>query len=669
MNRFAGLLRRKDKRLAEALDASLRETAFDNRYALHPRRLSELAQEIGGILIRFLEGSSAADPQELGRKLAHEGIGERTIAVLGTDFRRFVREELARNRQTRDAALIALDAFVESLLTGFMTAREEQILADQEQLRRALSRALESQSQELRVKNHAIDTSINGIILASLDGKVTWVNASFLEMWGYPSTRDAIGVRFGDLWIGEDAHRIVQLLPRTHGWRGELAARRANGSVFSVELSASLVKDESGGAIGLMCSVVDVTERKRLQSQILQTQKMDALGQLAGGIAHDFNNLLTAISGYLQLLLFNAPRDTQLYRDLMQIKAAVDRGSGLTQQLRFFTRQAAGARKIISLNDVARETYEIFHHTFPPEITIEPRLAPDLWTVEADPNQMSQVLVNLCVNARDAMLQGGNRTPGGTLTIETRNVELSEEQAARYLNARPGRCVVLRVSDTGVGIAAEALEKLFIPFFTTKGDRSGTGLGLAVVYGIVTSHRGFIDVRSAEGNGSTFEIFLPVTDRPVEQEQGEVDVPTLAPGRGKILVVDDEVQVREVISRALHACGYTVLTAANGHDALERLSQDRDVELVILDMVMPGMAGRECLERIRIEAPQTRVIIATGFTADGSALELLKEGALEILEKPIDLKALVQKVQKLLPAAGAEACDEGGLPSGHDGRT
>jgi two-component system cell cycle sensor histidine kinase/response regulator CckA len=648
MNSFADLLRRKDKQLADALDASLRETAFENRYSLHPRRLSELARELGKILLQFLENDSSADPLGLGQQLAREGIGERTIALLGTTFRRFVGDGLEHNRKSLAAALPAVDAFIESLLTGFMKAREAQILTDQEQLRRALSSALESKSQELLVKNHAIDTSINGIILADLDGNVTWVNSSFLQMWGYASTKEAIGVRFGDLWIGEDAHRIVQLLPRTRGWRGELAARRKNGSVFSIELSASLVRNGGGGAIGLMSSVVDITERKRLQSQILQAQKMDALGQLAGGIAHDFNNLLTAISGYLQLLLFNAPRDTRLYQDLMQIKAAVDRGTGLTQQLRFFTRQAAGTRRIITLNEVARETYEIFHRTFPPEITIELALAPTLWTVEADPNQMSQVLVNLCVNARDAMLPGDKSMAGGTLTIETRNVELSQEQADRYLNSRPGKYVVLRVSDTGVGIAPELLEKLFIPFVTTKGERSGTGLGLAVVYGIVASHRGFIDVQSAVGKGSTFEVFLPVTDRAVEREQEEVVLPTLVRGQGKILVVDDEMQVREVVSRVLNACGYTVLTSSNGQDALLQFTKDRDIDLVILDMVMPGMGGRECLERLRTEDPGIKVMIATGFTADGSALELLKEGAREILEKPLDLKILMQKVQKLL---------------------
>jgi PAS domain S-box-containing protein len=654
MSKSAHLLRQKEKKLADALDSNLRETAFENRYSLHPRRLVELGQELGKFFLQFIENDATADPFGLGQKLAREGLGENTILLLGTQFRRFIGGELDRDPESLAATLDAADAFTKALLAGFMKAREAQILTDQEQLRRALSTALESQSQELLVKNHAINTSINGIILADLDGKMTWVNSSFLQMWGYASANEALGVHIGDIWVGEKARGIVQLLPRTGGWRGELVARRKDGSEFSVELSASLVRNEEGGAIGLMSSVVDITERKRLQAQILQVQKMDALGELAGGIAHDFNNLLTAISGYLQLLLLNAPRDTKMYQDLMQIKAAVDRGTGLTQQLRFFTRQASGTRLNISLNEVTRETYEIFHRTFPPEIAVELALSPSLWTVEADPNQMSQVLVNLCVNARDAMMQRNNRIAGGTLTIETTNVELSEEQAGRYLNARPGRYIVLRVRDTGIGMPPELLEKLFIPFVTTKGERSGTGLGLAVVYGIVASHRGFIDVHSTVGKGSTFEIFLPVTDRRVEGQQEQVVVPTLARGRGKILVVDDELQVREVICRVLQACGYAVISATNGRDALSRFSQGGDFDLVILDMVMPDMGGRECLARLLMADADIKVMVVTGFTVDDSALELLKEGALEILEKPFDLKILTEKVQKLL--GGGSAC-------------
>jgi two-component system cell cycle sensor histidine kinase/response regulator CckA len=647
-------LKAKELALADDLNALLRDNAFENRYAMHPRRLAALGSELASFFLRCMADPTTADAFALGQDLARTGLGERTIILLSVQLQHFCRTELRRNSKALEEITERLDSTVIALLCGFMKFRETQILTDQEQLRRALATALESQSQELLVKNHAINTSINGIILADLDGKVTWVNASFLQMWGFASANEALGLEIGGLWVGEDARKVVRLLPRTGGWRGELTAQRKDGSAFSIEVSASLVKNEEGGAIGMMSSVIDITERKRLQAQIIQAQKMEALGQLAGGITHDFNNLLTAISGYMQLLLLNAPRDTQMHEDLLQIKAAVDRGSGLTQQLRFFTRQATGTRQIISLNEVAKETYGIFHRTFPMEISVELALAPSLWTIEADPNQMSQVLVNLCVNARDAMTQADGRAAGGTLRIETANVTLSEEQASRYVNTWPGRYIMLKVSDTGTGMPPELLEKLFIPFITTKGPKSGTGLGLAVVYGIVSNHRGFIDVHSTVGRGSTFEVFLPVTERETVLTEQPPATASLARGSGKILVVDDETQVREVMCRALSSCGYTALSAANGRDALALCLQHTDFDLVILDMVMPDMGGRECLARLREGNPELKVIIVTGFTADGSALELLKEGARDILEKPLDLTLLTEKVQKLL--GGSQSC-------------
>ncbi len=646
-------LRVRESALAGALQTLLRDNAYENRYAMHPRRLAELGVELARFFIHSIVEPGSADAFAFGRELARTGLGEKTLVLLTQLLPRFCRTELPGSPPDVEPVLSTIDALSLALLSGFMKFRESQILSDQEQLRRALATALESKSQELLVKNHAINTSINGIILSDLEGKVTWVNSSFLQMWGYATAADPLGLDIGGLWVGEDARGILQLLSRTGGWRGELTARRRDGSSFSIEVSSSLVRNEEGGAIGLMSSVIDITERKRLQSQIIQAQKMEALGQLAGGITHDFNNLLTAISGYLQLLLLSAPHDAQMQKDLQQIKTAVDRGSGLTQQLRFFTRQAAGARQIISLNEVANETYGIFHRTFPPEISVELALAPTLWTVEADPNQMSQVMVNLCVNARDAMTQG-EHAAGGTLRIETANVALSRDQAERYVNAVEGRYVVLRVIDTGVGMPPELLEKLFVPFITTKGPKSGTGLGLAVVYGIVASHHGFIDVRSVVGKGSTFEVFLPVADREASRVAKEAPGPVFTAGSGKILVVDDEAQVREVMCRTFTACGYTAVPAGNGREALELCRQHGDFDLVILDMVMPDMGGRECLAGLRKLRPDLAVIVVTGYTADGSALELLKEGAREILEKPIDLMALTKTVQKHL--RGAPAC-------------
>jgi PAS domain S-box-containing protein len=653
MNGASKLLRSKEQELTRRLDTCLRQTAFENRYFLHPRRLPALGKELTDFFLSFFDKDSAADPSFRGRQLANEGVGEKTILSLVSTFKSFCREVLdgqAVDPAEAARALGACDQASDLLVFGYMKGREELLLKDQEQLRRALSAALDSQSQELLVKNHAIDTSINGIILADMDGTVKWVNSSFLSLWGLTATHEAVGRNVTEFWSGPDARRILEDLPRTGGWRGEFEADRKGGGGFSVEVSASLIRNEEGSTLGVMTSFMDITERKRLQAQVLQAQKMDALGQLAGGITHDFNNLLTAVSGYLQLLLIDAPHDTQMHQDLMQIKAAVDRGTGLTRQLRLFTRQASGNRQSVSLNDVARETWEIFKRTFPPEITVQLDLAPSLWTIEADPNQISQVLVNLCVNARDAMTDTNSESAGGTLTVETANVETTDERIGRYMTAQPGRYVLLRVRDTGVGMASELLDRLFIPFVTTKSARSGTGLGLAVVYGIVAGHHGFIDVQSVVGKGTVFEILFPMAVQQKTARHEETAVPPLARGHGRILIVDDEQQVREIMSRVLESCGYEVLSAEDGRDALARFENGVGIDLVILDMMMPGMGGRECLAHLRQKNPGVRVLVTTGYTSDGSAQELLHEGALGIVEKPLDLKGFAEKVQKIVGA-------------------
>jgi two-component system cell cycle sensor histidine kinase/response regulator CckA len=637
--------------LVAALSSALTSTAFDNRYPLHPRRFAQLGQEIAADFLRFLSTQDARSPFAAGRNLAHVGLGEKTLLVLTSCIRRFSHAAMGTD-PAGAAALDLVESYAAGVVEGFIKVREEQILSAQEQLRRALSHALESQGLELRIKNHAINTALDGIMLADLEGRVTYANSSFLSLWGFTSADQVLGARISDFWTGEEAKSILEAHTRTGGWRGELVVRRRDGRSLSVELSASLIRNEQGQATGIMTSFMDITERKRLQTQILQAQKMDALGLLAGGIAHDFNNLLTAISANLQLLLLDAPKETEMYHDLMQIMSTVERGTALTRQLRFFTRQATGTRHIISLNDVVKETWEIFKHTFPPEITIQLSLDPSPWTIEADPNQMSQVLVNLCMNARDAMTDAPAQPAGSTITIETANIELRDDDVGRHVGARPGRYVRLTVRDTGVGMSPELLERMFIPFVTTKGARSGTGLGLAVVYGIVANHQGFTDVQSEVGKGSTFEIFLPMTERQ-EEAAGETPVedlpaPALVRGQGRILVVDDEPQVREVISRVLASCGYTVITAEEGREALERFGDGSGIDLVVLDMVMPGMGGRECLARLRQANAAVRVVIATGYTSDGSAQELLGEGALAIVEKPLDISSFAGLVQTIL---------------------
>jgi PAS domain S-box-containing protein len=382
-------------------------------------------------------------------------------------------------------------------------------------------------------------------------------------------------------------------------------------------------------------------ELKRTQAQLLQAQKMEAIGQLAGGIAHDFNNLLTSIGGFAELLLWKAPEGSQQHRDLHQIKIAAERATALTRQLRLFTRQEQGEHRPVQLNSVVEEARDLLGHSIPKGITIKTYLEPELWTVEADPSQISQVLMNLCLNARDAM------PDGGTLTLETRNVTLDEEQAQVILAARPGRYVHLSVSDTGCGMSPEVEARLFEPFFTTKEAGKGTGLGLAVVYGIVKGHNGFINVRSDIGRGSTFHIYLPPIELAVEEREVEgLEPPT---GTETILLVDNEEAVRELGQRVLKHCGYTVLTVENGVQALELYQAHQgEIALVVLDAAMPEMGGRQCLRRLRDLDPQVKVLISTGYPANSLAQKLVAEGALGVVEKPFLLQDFAVAVREVL---------------------
>jgi PAS domain S-box-containing protein len=418
--------------------------------------------------------------------------------------------------------------------------------------------------------------------------------------------------------------------------RQELEIITKNGHKKWIDGRLELIEYE--GKRAALISVMDITERKQLEAQLLQLQKMEAIGQLAAGIAHDFNNLLTPMGGFADLLLGRIPEGSKEREYLHQIKVAAERAADLTNQLRIFTRQARGERHPVQLNNVVEETRHLLERSIPKEITIELDLESELWAVQAAPSQISQVLVNLCINARDAMPEGG------TLTLETRNVTLDEEYARTVLEARPGRYVRLSVSDTGCGMSPEVQARLFEPFFTTKGMGEGAGLGLAMVYGIVKGHEGFVQVYSEEGQGSTFQVYLPAIEVAVEEGEAErLEWPT---GIETILVVDDEDGVRKLGQAVLEPCGYTVLLAEDGVQALEVYQGHRgEIALVVLDVIMPRMSGLECLRRLREMDPQVKVLISTGYTAKGVAQELVAEGALGVVEKPFRIQDFATAVR------------------------
>jgi signal transduction histidine kinase/ActR/RegA family two-component response regulator len=425
---------------------------------------------------------------------------------------------------------------------------------------------------------------------------------------------------------------------------------------FEVELvtKTGVVKDVilSGVVDGdtLSGMVMDITERRRsekekdrMQAQLLHAQKMEAVGTLAGGIAHDFNNMLQAVLGYGQLLLFGKEKDEPGYKDIQEIVSAAGRGRELTRQLLTFSSKVESKRQPLNLNHQVEQVRKLLERTIPKMIAIEIHLADDLETIDADPAQMEQVLMNLAVNAKDAMPEGGR------LVIETTNTTLDDDYCKAHLEARTGDYVLLTVSDTGHGMDRKTQARIFEPFFTTKGPGKGTGLGLAMVYGIVKSHDGYIMCYSELGEGTTFKIYLPVIERRGETAEPKEAEVSPRGGTETILLVDDELAIRKLGERVLRSAGYTVVAAPDGESALELYRKEHEhIDLVMLDLIMPGMGGKRCLEELVIVNPHVKVIIATGYSANGHTKTALEAGARGCISKPYDARQMLKEVRDVL---------------------
>jgi two-component system cell cycle sensor histidine kinase/response regulator CckA len=653
---FLEFLEKSKAELIARIQTAFVSLAFENRFTMHPRRLKELGAEEYEQFLVYLESGDVAQGVSQGRKRAEEGLGQHLVMEFGGLLRSFLlthsEGELPRHLPL---ALNSVDAYINAYLNGYIEIREKKILEDQEQLRVALSTALERHRRELFIKNHAIHTSINGIMLADLEGRITYVNPAFLDMWKIEDEAGVVGTSCSAFMGNINNEDIIIILMEQGGWQGEIVSRRLDDSAFDLSVSASIIRDENSQPVGIMAFFIDVTERHRLETQFRQAQKMEALGQLAGGIVHDFNNLLTAISGYAQLELMDLPQESPAYQDFLQIKTATDRGKDLTQELRIFTRQASSDRESLNLNSVLEETYKILKRTFPPEVKIEINAEPELQSIKANPSQMSQMLMNLCVNARDAIMTKNDgslsegRQTGGLLELSTTNVEMNSRLASRFLNVRPGKYICLSIRDSGTGISSQVMDRLFEPFFTTKGERRGTGLGLAVVYGIVQNHDGFIDVTSKPGEGSTFLIYLPVFKNHQGQPAPKPYTPDLTAGRGTVLVAEDEPQVREMVIRALEKSGYSVLSAEDGREAVSLFEKyGRDIDLVVLDMVMPHMGGQECYQQLKAMNPEVQIMIMTGYTSDTSAENFFREGNIQVIKKPFELQSFTKSVRQAI---------------------
>jgi PAS domain S-box-containing protein len=407
-------------------------------------------------------------------------------------------------------------------------------------------------------------------------------------------------------------HRTEDLRVLTEGQRLELEEQLlAGGSTRTLRTVKTPVKDEHGRPGGVLCISWDVTEQRLQEAQLRQAQKMEAVGQLAGGVAHDFNNLLTAILGNLSLILGGlGPGDPRREMGEAAEKAAL-RAATLTGQLLGFSRQALIRPQPTNLNTTVDEVLRLLRRTIDPRIVLTAELAPDLGTVLTDPNQMNQVVMNLCLNARDAMLDGGR------LLLETVNVAVDADYARLHLDARPGAWVRLSVSDTGHGMTPEVRARIFEPFFTTKGPGKGTGLGLAMVFGIVKQHQGWVECTSVAGQGTRFDVYLPRAAAAVPE--GAPTLPAHSPGQGHetILVADDEPMLRSLARTILTNYGYEVLVAADGQEAVELYQREQgQIDLVILDLMMPRLSGRDAFRQLLQLDPGVRVVFASGYSAE-----------------------------------------------------
>jgi len=506
--------------------------------------------------------------------------------------------------------------------------------------------------ENLRVKDRAIETAINAKAIADLAGKLTYVNPAFLAMWGYADSQEVLGKHVSGFWrFQEDAERVIQLLQAGGGWVGELMAARKDGSCFEVQVSASLVTNDAGEPIAMLASFLDITERKRaeeardkLQSQLLQAQKMESVGRLAGGVAHDFNNMLAVILGHVDMALEQVDPAQPLFANLQEIRKAAERSANLTRQLLAFARKQTVAPRVLDLNETVAGMLKMLHRLLGEDIDLVWRPGTGLGPVKMDPAQIDQVLANLCVNARDAI------SGVGKITIETEAVVLDDAYCATHEGFIPGRYVLLAVSDDGCGMDRETLAQIFEPFFTTKGVSRGTGLGLATIYGIVKQNNGFINVYSEPGKGTTFKIYLPChlgkEAAPLRQEGVAEPVRR---GCETVLLVEDEPAILDMGKMMLESCGYRVLAAGTPGAAI-RLAEEYagEIHLLITDVVMPEMNGRDLARRLLSRYPHLKRLFMSGYPADIIAHQgVLDEGA-PFIQKPFSISGLAAKVREVL---------------------
>ncbi|MGB0034674.1 MAG: PAS domain S-box protein, partial [Candidatus Acidiferrales bacterium] len=529
----------------------------------------------------------------------------------------------------------------------------EAILSDFETKRMPIDRPecpatpeLAGSEELIELQVTALEAAANPIIISKRDGTIIWVNRAFEQLSGY-TREEVLGQSTRLLKSGQQSPSFYENMWKTilsgQRWQGELVNRRKDGTFYTEEMTITPVKNGTGDITHFIAIKLDITERKRLEQQLLGSQKMEAVGRLAGGVAHDFNNLLGVIMGYTELVLDGFPSDNPRCHQLQEIRKAGIRATSLTRQLLAFSRKQVFQPKVLDINALVTDFNKMLRRLVGEDIELLNILKPGLGQIKADPGQIEQVIMNLVVNSRDAM------PTGGKLIIETANADLDEGYCRSHPSVHPGHFVMVSVSDTGMGMDARTQAHIFEPFFTTKELGKGTGLGLATVYGIVKQSEGYIWVYSELGKGTTFKIYFPRIDEPtrtVEIAQGSVE---FLRGSETILLAEDAEALRELTCAFLEKNGYTVLAAENSKEAIALAErQERPIHLLLTDVVMPGMSGRELADRLTAKYPGMRVLYMSGYTSDTIIHHGVLDAGIFFIEKPFSQEALTRKLREVL---------------------
>jgi PAS domain S-box-containing protein len=547
-----------------------------------------------------------------------------------------VQKDVVRRRRDGElivASVLAYPIVIESDIVGFCGIYRD--ITEHTRTEEALNKL-----------SRAVEQTAENIFITDRDGRIEYVNPAFEELTEY-SSAEAIGQTPRILKSGRQDPEFYSALWETilsgKSFRGTLINKKKSGKLYYEEKIITPVKDADGRITNFISTGKDITDRRELEERLMLSQKLEAIGRLAGGVAHDFNNLLTAVIGYGELLVSRLAGDQSLREMAREIIRGGQRGAALARQLLAFSRKQVLQPRIIDLNSIVLNVQSMLERLIPENISFVINLGAQIGRVKADPGQIEQVILNLVINARDAM------PAGGTLTIETNAIDLDNDYAFQHVIRRRGRYVMLAVSDTGVGMDQETQTRVFEPFFTTK-EETGSGLGLATVYGIVNQSGGNVWLYSELGRGTTFKVYLPRIDEPAEVVAADAEPARIPRGAETVLLVEDNPQVRELAVEILRAQGYDVVEAAAGQDAL-RIVQERPslhIDLLVTDVVMPQLSGPELAERLAGLGKGIKVLYMSGYTDNWIVHRGVLDNGTAFLQKPFTPTMLAGKVREVL---------------------